>query len=320
MKRRWPRRTAPASRRAAATAATSGVRRSGSAGGGSAPDPRTGRRRRRRNEHAGGSNEIARGSGAAGGDGSRAAGRRLVVGEPAAPGSACLNAACTVRREVELGPVRVRDLERGRRRRARHQRPCAGCVRSMTPRNSSAQAIFAASNSSSRVRAAASLSVRRAVDAARAGRPASGSHLGELAVRRRATGASTTSSRSEVAQHEGAVADAPHGGEQQLLGRELEVDGALGQHAVLELEGARGRRRARRRGCARPSRAPLRASSRWFTKPLSASTFASGLPGPTLALTSSSCSGVMRPLSMRIAPSWSRGSLDEPKRTRPPRK
>jgi len=61
-------------------------------------------------------------------------------------------------------------------------------------------------------------------------------------------------------------------------------------------------------------------SSRWLTKPLSASTFASGLPGPTLAFTSSSCSRVMRPVSIRIAPSWSRGSLDEPNSTRPPRK
>ena len=45
---------------------------------------------------------------------------------------------------------------------------------------------------------------------------------------------------AEVAQDEGPVGDAPHRGEQHLLGRELEVDRALGKHAVLELEAARG--------------------------------------------------------------------------------
>ena len=44
----------------------------------------------------------------------------------------------------------------------------------------------------------------------------------------------------EVAQHEAAIGDAAHRGQHEPLGRQLEVDGALGQHAVLELEAARG--------------------------------------------------------------------------------
>jgi hypothetical protein len=44
----------------------------------------------------------------------------------------------------------------------------------------------------------------------------------------------------QVAQHEVAVAQPPDRGQHQPLGRQLEVDGALGQHAVLELEVARG--------------------------------------------------------------------------------
>jgi hypothetical protein len=60
----------------------------------------------------------------------------------------------------------------------------------------------------------------------------------DSAVSPSAAGSSTFDS-SRWRSANGPVRDALDGGEQQLLGRQLEVDGALRQHAVLELEGAR---------------------------------------------------------------------------------
>ena len=120
---------------------------------------------------------------------------------------------------------------------ARSSSELAAALRFTIPRNSIAQAVLTASNSSSRVRATASLSVRR--PSSRSKRGQTSARTSESADSPSASGSSTVD-ELDVAQREGAVGDPLDRREQQLLGRQLQVHGALRQHAVLELEAARG--------------------------------------------------------------------------------
>ena len=120
--------------------------------------------------------------------------------------------------------------------RARSSSSPPPALRRTTPRNSIAQAVLAASNSSSRVRAMASLRVR--VPSSRSSSGQTSARTSERAVSPAGSGSSTVD-ELDVTQGEAAVGHPLHRREQQPLGRELEVHGPLGQDAVLELESAR---------------------------------------------------------------------------------
>ena len=257
----------------------------------------------------GGSNRIA--GGCAGGGGTGSAGAAL-----AGSGSRVLNAACTVAVRSSSGPS-ASEISNAAGGGAPATSAVCGFVRSMTPRNRSAQAILAASNSSRRVRAAASFSV--ALPSTCSSRSsASMSSSGTLAAAS-SDGAKVTSSPSRWRSTKFRSAMRRTAESTSFSVASLRSTAPFGStpSSNSKLPVSYDRTSERMRSTLTWAASP---SSRWFTKPVSASTFASGLPGPIFALTSSSCSGVILPLSIRIEPSWSRGSFDDPNSTRPPRK
>jgi len=107
---------------------------------------------------------------------------------------------------------------------------------------------------------------------------------------------------SKMAKHEGPVSDLAYGAQDELLGLELEVDGTLGENPVLELERALTIAQ-------QVAQDPLDLGLGRLAQLLLRDEAGVGqdlgqrVPRTNLALTSSSCSGVSLPPSMRMAPS-----------------